>query len=86
MIAFPFNREETLQFIYTSLIALLLCCALESKLVDCHLSNPGEEWALEQEMKELRNERNLEIIHDEKASDMEKVQAYEQLIKDEGLS
>lgn len=72
--------------------SLAIFCALMihygigyAHLVDCHLSNPAEEIAMERAQREVQNQKDLEVIRDKESSFEEKVEAFERLFENEGM-
>lgn len=72
--------------IYTTLLLLAFYGITEAHVVEIHLPNAGEDYQIECGQKEVRNEKNLEVIRDESASFEERQEAFKQLVKDEGIS
>lgn len=72
--------------IVTTIFLLSHYGLLDGHVVEIHLPNAGEDYQIECGQREIRNEKNLEIIRDESASFEERQEAYQQLVKDEGIS
>jgi len=60
--------------------------SLHSHLVDIHISTPAEERMIESAQQEMEFEEDIKIMNDAEASDLQKVEAKLNLIKNNRMA